>query len=64
VETSGRAVLVELAKQQLEGAIACLDELGCHQAAAHADVALNLLLAAPQTSASAPIAAEDGHDES
>lgn len=43
MEKAVRAELVELAKQQLEGAIACLDELGSHQAAAHADMALNLL---------------------
>jgi hypothetical protein len=37
-------MLVELARQQLEDALACLDALGCHQAAAHADMARNLLL--------------------
>lgn len=38
-------MLAELARQQLEGALACLDELGCHQAAAFADMALQMLLA-------------------
>jgi hypothetical protein len=48
MEKSVREELVERARLQLEGAIACLDELGCHQAAAHTDMALNLLRADPQ----------------
>lgn len=39
-----RPDLVERARRQLEGAIACLDDLECHQAAAYADMALHLLL--------------------
>ena len=55
----GRVDLVERAKLQLEGAIACLDELGWHQAAAHADMALNLLCSDPQAVRAAPDPATD-----
>lgn len=37
-------MLAARVRQQLEGALACLDELECHQAAAYVDMALNLLL--------------------
>lgn len=58
VEKGGRAMLVEVAQQQLESAIACLDELGCHQAAAHADMALNLLRG-DASAADLPIGSDD-----
>jgi hypothetical protein len=43
LEKSSQAMLAARARQQLEGALACLDELECHQAAAYVDMALNLL---------------------
>lgn len=44
LENTSRAMLAARVRQQLEGALACLDELECHQAAAYVDMALNLLL--------------------
>lgn len=56
VDQPSRAKLVGLAQQQLESAIASLDELGFHQAAAHADMALNLLRG------SGPVSDEEAED--
>ncbi len=49
MEKIDRADLVDRARRQLEGAIACLDEVECHQAAAYADMALHLLLGDERT---------------